>query len=228
MRRVIRRRSRATSQKPLCYSIHRQARPRLTEKEWGQPPTPGGAKSRLRPARPRQSRAGFQAFICRLRGTGIAPGIAPERRSGDPVVGRGQRHERSCRCADHRRRRVRRGGGLEPGRNEDAHPLPRTRRLDEPGDLPEHRPRLGGALFRRLFPEPEYPRPARGLPDQRRQLADQGRELQRRRRRHGDVHGAFAAPAPVRLPRAARSTASPTTGRSITTRWSRSSSRTTG
>ena len=113
---------------------------------------------------------------------------------------RGGRHERSRGRADHRRRRVRRGGGLEPRRNEDAHPLPRTRRLDEPGDLSEHRPRLGGALLRRLFPEPQHPRPARGLPDQRRQLADQGRQLQRRRRRHGDVHGAFAAPASLRLP----------------------------
>ena len=50
------------------------------------------------------------------------------------------------------------------------------------------------------FPQPQRARPARGLPDQRRQLADQGRELQRRRRQHGDVHRAFPAPASVRLP----------------------------
>ena len=55
------------------------------------------------------------------------------------------------------------------------------------------------------------------LSDQRRQFADQGRELQRRRRQHDHVHGAFSAPAPVGLQGAARSTASPTTGRSTTT-----------
>ena len=34
-------------------------------------------------------------------------------------------------------------------------------------------------VLRRLVDQPEYPRPARGLSDQRRQFADQGRELQR-------------------------------------------------
>ena len=33
-------------------------------------------------------------------------------------------------------------------------------------------------------------------------FANQGRELQRRGRRHGDVHGALSAPASVRFPRA--------------------------
>ena len=40
------------------------------------------------------------------------------------------------------------------------------------------------------------------LSDQRRQLADEGRQLQRRRRQHDHVHGALPAHAPVRLPRA--------------------------
>jgi choline dehydrogenase-like flavoprotein len=37
------------------------------------------------------------------------------------------------------------------------------------------------------------------LSGQRRQLDHEGRQLQRRRRRHGDLHGALAAPAPVGL-----------------------------
>ena len=45
---------------------------------------------------------------------------------------RKDRHERSRRCADHRRGRVGRGRGVESRRHEDAHPLPRARRLDEP------------------------------------------------------------------------------------------------
>ena len=88
---------------------------------------------------------------------------------------------------------------MEPGRYQDAHPLPRPGRLDEPVGISEHRARLGGEVLRRLVDQPEHPRPARGLSDQRRQLADQGRELQRRRRLDRDVHRALAAAASHRL-----------------------------
>ena len=88
---------------------------------------------------------------------------------------------------------------MEPGRYQDAHPLPRPGRLDESVGISEHRARLGGEILRRLVDQPEHPRPARGLSDQRRQLADQGGELQRRRRLDRDVHRALAAAASVRL-----------------------------
>ena len=62
--------------------------------------------------------------------------IAPSRRES---------YERPRRRADHRRRRLRRRGGLEPGRDAHAHPLPGAGRLDEPDRLPQQRPRLGSA-----------------------------------------------------------------------------------
>ena len=65
----------------------------------------------------------------------------------------------------------------------------------EPGRIPERGPRLGGAVLGRLLAQPKYPRAARGLSDQRRQLADQGGELQRGRRQHDLLHRAFPAPA---------------------------------
>ena len=99
----------------------------------------------------------------------------------------------------------------------------------KPTDFPSQRPRLGGAALQRLRHQPEPPRRATDrLSDQRRQLAHEGRQLQRRRRRHDHLHGALPAHASVRLPGAARWTASPTTGRSITGRSSRSTTRTTG
>ena len=64
--------------------------------------------------------------------------------------------------------------------------------------------------------EPERARPPRGLPGQRQRLADRSLDVQRRRRQHDPVRRALPALSPVGLPGAARSTASPTTGRSTT------------
>ena len=66
-------------------------------------------------------------------------------------------------------------------------------------DFPSQRPRLGGAALHRFRHQPEPPRARHRLSGQRRQLADEGRQLQRRRRRHGDLHGALAAHASVGL-----------------------------
>ena len=49
-------------------------------------------------------------------------------------------------------------------------------------------------------PSPNIRARPEDYPDQRRQLADQGGELQRRRRLDRDVHRAFSAPASLRLP----------------------------
>src|SRR6266702_6885114 len=78
---------------------------------------------------------------------------------------------------DHRRRRFGRRGGVVAGRDQDAHSLPGAGGLDEPGGISQHGPGLGSQVLRGVVVEPEYPRPARGLSDQRRQFADQGREL---------------------------------------------------
>ena len=97
----------------------------------------------------------------------------------------------------------------------------------KPADYPEQRARLGGAAVRRFRHQPEPARAADGLSDQRRQFADQGGELQRRRRQHHHVHRALSRACIRRTSGCARWTASPMTGRSITRRWSRSSPRTT-
>ena len=52
----------------------------------------------------------------------------------------------------------------------------------KPSDYPSTGRDWEAQLLRRLRHQPEPPRPADGLSDQRRQLADQGGELQRRRR----------------------------------------------
>ena len=122
------------------------------------------------------------------------------RRQPTQVAARGLTDERNGGRADHRLRRVGRRGGLEPGRDEDAHPVPGTGRLDEAGRLPEQRAGLGGAAVRRLRHQSEPAGAAVGLSDQRRQLADQGGELQRGRRQHHHVHGALSAVASVGLP----------------------------
>ena len=89
---------------------------------------------------------------------------------------------------------------MESRRHEDAHPLPGAGRLGEADGLSQQRPRLGGAPVQRLRHQSQPARPPDRLPDQRRQLAHQGGELQRRRRQHHHVHGALSAPASQRLP----------------------------
>ena len=69
----------------------------------------------------------------------------------------------------------------------------------KPTDYPEQRAGLGGAPVQRLRHQPQSPRARDRLSDQRRQLADQGGELQRRRRQHHHVHRALPAPASVGL-----------------------------
>ena len=83
----------------------------------------------------------------------------------------------------------------------DAHPVPGAGRLDEAVRLSDQRAGLRGAAVQRLRHQSEHPAAAERLSDQRRQLTDQGGELQRGRRLDRDVHGALSAPAPVRLPR---------------------------
>ena len=131
------------------------------------------------------------------------------------------------RRAHHRRGRLGRRGGLEPRRHAHEDPVSRAGRLGQAHRFPHQRPRLGSAPLRRFRHQPEPSRARHRLPRQRRQLRDEGRQLQRRRRRHDPLHGAFPAPASVRLPRAGRSMAWRTTGRSTTGRWSPISPRTT-
>ena len=71
----------------------------------------------------------------------------------------------------------------------------------KPTDFPSQRPRLGSAPLCRFRHQPEPARARHRLSRQRRQLPDEGRQLQRRRRRHDPLHGAFPAHASVRLPR---------------------------
>src|SRR5262252_7307644 len=81
---------------------------------------------------------------------------------------------------DYRLRRIRRGGGMVAGRDQNAHPLPGAGRLAEPRQLSVHWTGLGGTAVLRYGHLAE-PAPALvRLPGQRRQLADQGAELQRR------------------------------------------------
>ena len=91
------------------------------------------------------------------------------------------------RRPDHRRRRVRRGVGLEPGRDADAHPLPRAGRLDEAVRIPEHAAATGRRASSATSHSARTGARARGLSGQRRRLADRGRQLQRRRRQHDPV-----------------------------------------
>ena len=79
--------------------------------------------------------------------------------------------------------------------------MPGAGRLDEAVRLSDQRAGLRGAGVQRLRHQPEHPQAAERLSDQRRQLTDQGGELQRRRRLDRDVHGALSAPASLRLPR---------------------------
>ena len=72
----------------------------------------------------------------------------------------------------------------------------------KPSEYPSARPRLGGASAQRFPLQPEPPRARHRLSDQRGQLADQGRQLQRRRRRHRAVCGSLPALPSVGLPRA--------------------------
>src|SRR6516225_9070085 len=58
------------------------------------------------------------------------------------------------------------GERLEPPRR-SASPRWRCLRLDQTRGIYDHRPRPGGALLWRPFPQPEHPRSARGPPDQR-------------------------------------------------------------
>ena len=74
---------------------------------------------------------------------------------------RGQRHEGQGRRSDHRLRRLRRGGGLEPRRDADEHPLPGAGRLDEAVRLSVQRAGLRGAGVQRLRHQPEHPRSGR-------------------------------------------------------------------
>ena len=97
-----------------------------------------------------------------------------------------------------------------------------------PADYPSTGPRLGGAVLGRLFAQPQHPRAARGLSDQRRQLADQGREFQRRRRQHDLLHRAFPAPASVRFPGQDARRRRRRLADRLRHAWRRSSTRTTG
>ena len=131
-------------------------------------------------------------------------------------------HERQGRRSHRRIRCVRRGGRLEPRRNEDANPVPGTGRLDEAVGIPVERTRLRSAAVQRLRDQPEHSAADERLSRQRRQFADQGAELQRGRRLHGDVHRALSAAASLGLSGSHRWTAWPMTGRWITRRWNRS------
>ena len=68
---------------------------------------------------------------------------------------------------------------------------------------------------------------ADGLPDQRRQLADEGGQLQRRRRRHHPVHRAFPADAPVGFPGAHAGRRGGRLADRLSRRWNRFLPRTT-
>ena len=66
-----------------------------------------------------------------------------------------------------------------------------TGRLDESRRIPEHPARLGSAARKGLLDQSQLPPPRGGLSDQRRRLAHRGRQLQRRRRQHDSLLGAF-------------------------------------
>ena len=65
----------------------------------------------------------------------------------------------------------------------------------KPTDYPSNGRDWEARAVQRLRHQPQPPRARDRLSDQRRQLADQGGELQRRRRQHHHVHGALSAPA---------------------------------
>ena len=132
-----------------------------------------------------------------------------------PRIQEPESDERSRRRTDHRRRRLGRRVRLEPGRHADAHPVPGTGRLDEPGRLPEHPARLGVARrYGDFSPRPQRARAPARLSGQRRRFADLGRST--------SMASAAAPSCTPRTSRAcirrtsgsARSTAWPTTGRS--------------
>ncbi len=138
-----------------------------------------------------------QTAICSLEGMKIVAVATPAERA--IVRRRGKRNARQGRRSDHRLRCLGRRRRLEPCRNEDAYPLPGAGRLGEADRLPVERAGLGSAVLQRFRHQSQSPRAADRLSDQRRQFADQDRQLQRRRRQHHHVHGALPAPASVRF-----------------------------
>ena len=72
----------------------------------------------------------------------------------------------------------------------------------KPTDFPSHGRDWEARRFADFDISPNRAGATDRLPDQRRQLADEGRQFQRRRRRHDPVHRALPADAPVGFPRA--------------------------
>ena len=89
---------------------------------------------------------------------------------------------------------------MESRRDPNADRVPRAGRLDEPGGVPEQRPRLGNAPVQRVPVEPEPPQARGRLSHQRRRLADRHPQFQCRRRQHDPLFGALPALPPVGFP----------------------------
>ena len=124
---------------------------------------------------------------------------------------------RAGRRADHRRRRVGRGDGLEPGRDAHEHPLPGAGRLDGSGRLSGHARRTGRRASSAT--SPSAPTSAGGARTIRSTTATRRSPVSMFNAVGGStiLYAAhFPRFHPCRLPRRARSTASPTTGRSTT------------
>ena len=102
---------------------------------------PLGSSSR-EPPFPTGPRAGTGRLVAAGRGARPAADVARHRRPGRDMTAGEPRHRptdrRDRRCPDHRLRRFRRRGRLEPGRNADEDPVPRAGRLDEATDFPSN------------------------------------------------------------------------------------------
>ncbi len=132
-------------------------------------------------------------------------------------AGTGRRPDgRPGRRADHRRRRLGRRGGLEPGRDAHAHPLPRAGRLDEAGGVSRATDATGRRASSATSASARTSRAAR--------RTIRSTTPTRRSRSPTSTASAAARSCTRRISRAciprtsgcARSTASPTTGRSTT------------